>query len=466
MVQENGEQNSAKAAAFFASAGEAAEKNSFDYAIDMYLEGLRYEPDALEEGHIKLHELAILRQEKGGKKPTMMEKIKRMGGKTALEQMLNAEYLFAKDPGHLPFAEAVLKAATAGGYEETVRWIADWVFQANNTSAKPSFSTYVLLKGSYESIGQLDRAIAACRYAAKLKPENGEMADEYRRLSAELTVARGHYDQEGDFRQSIKNRQEQEKLHAQQAVVKTEDWRVSAVEEARRALALDPNLPRNIFGLAQALSELQSDEATNEAVELLEDAYERKSDFSFKQRAGQIKIKQLKRKLRKAKASADSNPEDAQAKARAGELSVELENFELKHYRLCVENYPTDLRAKYEYGVRLVRGERYDDAIPLFQEAQRDPRHKISAMSKIGLCFFMKGWYADAIDVFNRAIGSYEIKDDDVAKELQYNLGRAYEEQNETEKALEIYRKIAQLDFAYKDVSQRVDKLREIRKGD
>jgi len=449
MAQENGAQNSAKAAAFFARAGEAAEKNSFDYAIDMYLEGLRCEPDALEEGHMKLHELAFVRQEKGGKKPTMMEKVKRLRGKTALERMLNAEYLFAKGPGHLPFAEAVLKAAMAGGYKKTVRWIADLVFQANNALAKPSFSTYVLLKDSYASIGQFDRAVAVCQHAVKLKPNDGEMADEYKRLSAEMTVARGHYDQEGDFRQSIKDRESQEKLHAQQAVVKTEDWRVSAVEEARKALARDPNLPRNIFGLAQALSELQSDEAENEAIELLEDAYERKGDFSFKQRAGQIKIKQLKRKLRKAKAGAG-----------AAELSAELENFELEHYRLCVENYPTDLQAKYEYGVRLVQSKRYDDAIPLFQEAQRDPRRKISAMDKIGLCFFMKGWYADAIDIFKRAIDSYEIKDDNVAKELQYNLGRAYEEQNEDEKALEIYRKIAQLDFAYKDVSQRVDKLR------
>jgi tetratricopeptide (TPR) repeat protein len=445
MAQEDSAQNSAKAAAFFARAGEAAENNNFDYAVDMYLEGLRCEPDALEEGHMKLREMAFVRQERGGTKPTMMEKLKCRRGKTALEQMLNAEYLLAKDPEHLPYAEAVLKAAKAGDYKKTVNWIADLVFQANNAQAKPSFSTYVLLKDSYASIGQLERAIAACQHAARLKPEDGEIADEYKRLSAELTVARGHYDQEGDFRQSIKDRQEQDKLHAQQAVIKTEDWRLSAVEEARRALGRDPNLPRNIFGLAQALSDLQSDGAENEAIELLEDAYERKGDFSFKQRAGQIKIKQLKRKLRKAKTA---------------ELSAELEKFELDHYRLCVENYPTDLHAKYEYGVRLVQSKRYDDAIPLFQEAQRDPRRKISSMSKIGLCFFVKGWYADAVDIFRQAIESYKIKDDDVAKELRYNLGRAYEEQGEAEKALEIYRKIAQLDFAYKDVSQRVDKLR------
>ena len=107
-----------------------------------------------------------------------------------------------------------------------------------------------------------------------------------------------------------------------------------------------------------------------------------------------------------------------------------------------------------------MRNNRYNEAIPLFQEAQKDPRRKISSMDKVGYCFFMKGWYADAIDVFTQAIEAYEIKDDAVAKELRYNLARAYEEQGEKERALEIYRKIAQLDFCYKDVGERVDKLR------
>jgi tetratricopeptide (TPR) repeat protein len=72
----------------------------------------------------------------------------------------------------------------------------------------------------------------------------------------------------------------------------------------------------------------------------------------------------------------------------------------------------------------------------------------------------MKGWFADAIDVFERAIEAYEIKDDGVAKELRYNLASSYEQKGDTDKALEIFRKIAQLDYGYKDVRQRVDKLR------
>ena len=39
-----------------------------------------------------------------------------------------------------------------------------------------------------------------------------------------------------------------------------------------------------------------------------------------------------------------------------------------------------------------------------------------------------------------------------------------YEQQGDIDKALDIYRKIAQSDFAYKDVSQRVDRLRNEKK--
>jgi tetratricopeptide (TPR) repeat protein len=457
--------SAAKAYAFFERARQAAARSNFDYAIEMYLDGLRCDPDALEQGHLRLYELALLRQSKDGKKPSMVERMKRLRGKTPLEQMLNAEYLFAKDPDHVPYAEAMLKAAVAGEYRRTVGWIANLIFQANNASPRPSAQTYVLLKDSYKAIGQYDKAIVACQLASKLKPQDADLADEFKDLTAELTMARGRYDQEGDFRQSIKDREEQEQRQSQKAVVKTEDFKQSAVEAARKEYAEDPNLPKNIYNLAQVLSELQDDKADREAIELLENAYKTKNDFSFMQKAGQLRMKQLRRRIRKAKAAVEAKPGDGEAKSRLSKLNAKLNSVELEHFRLCVENYPTDLQGKYEYGARLVRNKKYDEAIPLFQEAQKDPRHKISAMDKIGLCFFLKGWYADAIDIFMQAIETYEIKDDGVAKELRYNLARSYEQKGDTDKSLEIYRKIAQLDFAYRDVRQRVDKLRNKEAG-
>ena len=450
--EKNEEQQIENALSFFEAAARAID--NYNYAIDMYLNGLRCAPDAVLEGHIKLRELAIQRQARGGRKPSIIEKVKFLRGKTPIEQMLNAEYLFTKNPDNLQYAEAMLKAAVAGNYKKTAKWIADLLFQANSGAEKPSFHTYLLLKDSYEVVGQLDRAIVACQFAMKVRPGTKELEEEYKRLTTELTVSQGKYDIAEDFRESIRDKETQEKLQSQESIVKTESYTISEVESARKALAQEPNLARNIFNLAEALSETEIEQAENEAIELLENAYKTKKDFSFKQRAGQIKIKQLRRKIREAPPFLSSTED------RGAELTAQLNGFELEYYRLCVDNYPTDLEMKYEYGVRLMQNKQYDDAIPLLQEAKKDPRHKIAAMNQTGLCFFLKGWLQDAGDIFEQAIGAYEIKDDDTAKELRYNLARCYEEQGQTEKALEIYRRIAQLAFAYKDVRQRIDKIR------
>lgn len=460
-MPENNETGLAKAAVFFDRARKIARTNNFDYAIEMYLEGLRCAPDEVEQGHMPLHNLALLRQSRGGKKPSVIEKVRHLRARAPLELMLNAEYLFAKDPEHLPYAEAILKAAVTGTYNKAAKWIADFIFEANKAASKPSLQIYLLLKDSYAAIGQYNRAIAACQCAMQLRPEDGDLVDEFRSLSAQSTLASGKYDQAGDFRESIKDREAQEKLQAQASVVKTSDYLLAAVEEAREEFARNPNLAMNIFNLAEVLSALEDDKADNEAIGLLENAFEARNDFSFKEQAGKIRIKQLKRKLADAQACLDAKPDDLQAQAQVADLSAQLNNTELDHYHLCEENYPTNLRAKYEYGACLLRNKQYDEAIPLFQDARRDPRRKVASMDKIGVCFYEKGWYDDAIDIFNQATGSYEIKDDGIAKELRYNLARAYEKKGDAKKALEIYRKIAQLDFSYKDVHERVDKLRD-----
>jgi tetratricopeptide (TPR) repeat protein len=454
-----------EARAFFAKARTAAERKQYDFAIDMYLGGLVRVPDALEEGHLPLCELGLQRRGKGGKKPSMMDRVKRMRGKTPLEQMLNAEYLFVKNPDHLAYAEAMLKAAVEGGFKRTAHWIANLIFQTNNAVEKPSLQTYLLLKDSYSALGQHDKALAACQRASHMRPEDKDLMDECKNLSAELTMSKGKYDVDGDFRQSIRDQETQAKLYAQDRVIKTQDYRVLAVEDARAAYAREPEQPKNVFNLAEVLADLETDEAENEAVQLLEDAYVSRHNFNFKERAGLLTIRQLKRKLREVRKQLEAQPKDAEAKTQKAQLTARLNDTELEHYRLCVENYPTDLAAKYEYGLRLLQNKRYNEAIPLFQEAQKDPRRKISSMDKVGSCFFLKGWYADAVDVFTQAIEAHEIKDDALAKELRYNLARAYEEQGRNEKALEIYRKIAQLDFGYKDVSARVDRLRAASDG-
>ncbi len=85
MTENGNTQSLTKALVFFKRAEKITESKNFDYAIDMYLQGLGIAPDALHEGHLKLYALALLRHDQGGKKPTMVERVKRLTGKTPLE---------------------------------------------------------------------------------------------------------------------------------------------------------------------------------------------------------------------------------------------------------------------------------------------------------------------------------------------------------------------------------------------
>jgi len=461
MPDGNRESDLEKARAFFERAQEVAATDNFDYAIDLYLEGLRHAPEALEDGHAPLRRLALIRQGKGGKKPSLVDKMKHRGGKVPLEEMLNAEFLLAKDPDHLPHAEAMLTACVAGGYTRSAEWIARLIFDANRASDKPSLATYLLLKDAYAQMEMFSMAVNACQQAIELKVrDDGPLRDELRNLSAQLTMQKGKYDQDGDFRKSIKNRKKQESMHRSEDLVKSVDSRAKAVEDARKAVAEAPQSTANILKLVDVLVAQDTEPACQEALEVLEKAYVEKKDFALKRRWGQLKIRRLKSDMRAAKTALESDSEDEKLRSEYTTIAEAVVQAELEHYRLCVANYPTDLRMKYEYGLGLLNNKQYDDAIPLFQEAQKDPRYKVTAMDKTGLCFYLKQWFDDAIDIFTEALGACEVQDSAIAKDLRYNLAKSYEHKGQTQEALELYRKLAQLDFGYKDVRRRVDKLR------
>ncbi len=460
MPEDDVENGLEKARAFFQRAEDVAATDNFDYAIDMYLEGLRRAPDAMEDGHVPLRKMTLVRQGKGGKKPSIADKMKRHGGKTPLDEMLNAEYLLAKDPDHVPYAEALLKAAVAGGYHRTAEWIAQLVFAANNAAGKPSLSTYLLLKDSYKELEMFDLAVAACRHAVDLKRGDAAMQDELRNLSAQLTVAKGKYGEAGDFRKSIRDKEKQDMLHASESLVKSSNYRMRALEEARRAYANRSNVPAVVFALVDALIDMETREAFEEAIGILAQAYEQTRDFAFKRRSGELKIKKLRGDVRKIKTALKKQPANKDFTEKLKQAKIVRETTAMEHYRECVENYPTDLKMKYEYAQCLVKNKRYDEAIPLFQDAQRDPRYKTTAMGKTGFCFFLKGWYSDAIDIFEQALAGCDVQDNTMAKDLRYNLARSYEEDGACEKALELYRKLAQLDFGFRDVRDRINKLR------
>ncbi|MBN1846455.1 MAG: tetratricopeptide repeat protein [Sedimentisphaerales bacterium] len=453
----------AKAREFFRRASEVAYALQFDYAVELYLDGLNFWPDALEEGHGPLREVALRRQQAGGKKSgfTDSSRYKKLTGKNPKDAMLKAEYLLCKEPANTSHMTDMIKGALEGGYSQTALWMSNILFEFNRTKDKPSLQTFLFLRDSYAKLEVFARALQACQQALNIKPNDAALQDSLRDLSAQATMQQGRYDSDGDFRDSIKDRQTQERMHSQELLVHSEASQADLIGQARRDYEAEPGEHGKLSRLIDALVETEKDEHENEAMRLLEEAYAQSQQFRYRQRSGTIKIKQIRRKIRQCQEQINESGADDALTEQLEELTRQQLAAELEHYQLCVNNYPTDLGLKYELGRRLLQAGKYDDAIPVFQKSRTDPRHRLASLNHIGQCFFYKEWYADAVDTFQQALEAVETSEDSMAKELRYNLGRAYEADGKIDEAVQCYRKIAQIDFTYRDVKERIDMLRK-----
>ena len=107
-----------------------------------------------------------------------------------------------------------------------------------------------------------------------------------------------------------------------------------------------------------------------------------------------------------------------------------------------------------------------EDAIREFQDAinlvEKDDgtRRFFKCANLLGHCFMENGMPNPALIWFGRALETRDLNDDE-KQALFYDIGKAYEMDGETEKALEKFEQIYTLDVDYRDVAEHLEKLRE-----
>ena len=437
--------------AFFERADEVAETGNWDFAIQMYLEGLRREPANVARGHQRLWDMAMKRKASGGKPSGMMDQIKRRTGKTPLEGLINAEYLLAHDPSNLGNLATALKAAQKLELRGVVRWACDILFIAQRPPAKPSKKVLALLVDAYASIGEYHLAIQACEILRSLSPEDSAVAEKLSRMSANYTIQKGKYDQEGDFTQSVKDMGRQRDLIEQDSTIQQASYLREQVDKTRAVYLADPSLPGKINAFVDALLKLEDEAAEAEAIEVLTKARNELKAYQFKMRIGDIRIAQMTRRFRRLVKAGDKEGAAASARRQL--------DFELEEYAERVVNYPTDLVMKFELGRRQFLAGKYDEAIGSFQQAQREPRRALRAIIYLGQAFAKKGWLPEAAQTLEKALAQELTQGQEM--DLRYALGDVLEQMGKLEQALENFSKAAMMDFNYKDVRLRVDALRK-----
>jgi tetratricopeptide (TPR) repeat protein len=388
--------------------------------------------------------------------------------------MLNAEHLWAKDFHNGGYLDGLLKNANRAGFNETVKWVAPLVLDSLRKDKKPNMSRFKAFRHAMvESAERVDaqgdlqlaawfyeQAVNAIEYLMVRNPGDMALRDEQRDLSGKLTITKGKYAEADSFRDSLEDADKQKILHDTERVKQAEQTLDELIAAARKDLAEHANVPSKLYALVDALLRTERKESEHEAIDLLTKAFQESQNYSFKVRADDIRLKQLARKTRQLQAKAEqSGSEEDQQQQRLAEMD-QLET-ELEVYRERCAKYPTDLPMKFRLGNVLFKTGRYDEAIPVLQQAQGNPRNRARCQMLIGMSFFRQEEYRQAAEVLKDALDRHEHLGDDAGKELMYHLGQAYEADGRKEQASDILGKLLRLDYNYAkgDARRRLESL-------
>jgi TolA-binding protein len=444
---------------FFDHAHSVAATGNYDYAIEMFIQGLDKDPEDVTE-HQNLREVSMKRKASGGKAMGMFERSKFRGGKDDKQNMLHAEKLLAYDPGNTDHMLALMESASRAGCYDTVLWIGAMVVRANSDAKKPEFNKFIKIKDIYKGIHEWARAVEACQQAVALRPQDMDLQTELKNLGAYRTMHEGKYGSAGNFRESVRDREGQEKLMNKDKDVQSLDFLLRAAAEAEAEWRHDPNEAGKLMKYVDALLRTEKAEQENKAIEVLQEAFDKTRQFRFRQKMGVVRLAQLARLERAKREQAQKDTGNAELTKEWKELQRLRAEEELKEFQLWAENYPTDTKIRFDVASRMFTLGKFSEAIPVFQQVRNDPKYRTDAAVALGRSFLEAGYPEEASETLRSVMDEYINKGDLKSKEMYYWFARAMEQLGDRAAALKAYSQVAQWDFNYRDVQVRIKNLR------
>lgn len=461
-----------KAKRFFDHARAVFDSTNYEYSMTLWLQGLRQDPTNMEglEAFFKAC-AAFLNANPKSKGPTK-EQAKNFTGKGPLEKYLLALLTWGTRPGEWTLGIKALDAAVELEVSEPAYYIGDIVLRRAMQDPKAKKDHFVTLMDLFSRFGAFDKAVLAGDAAVKLDPTDQRLANEVKNTSAQATITSGGYEatgQAGGFRQNVRDIAGQRAREEDERVVKSEDAFTRVIERARADYELRPTDPAAIDKYGRALRERGTPEDEKAAYTVYMKGFEDTKIYKLREAAGDLRIRVGQRKLRERREAAEKSPGDAALAAEVAKMDRQMLEFETQEFRERVAAYPTDLTKKYELGSRLIRLEKYDEAIEQLQLAQGAPGLQSTVLNMLGMCFCKMGWMDEAEGTFRRALESHSNPNDDLGLLLRYGLMDALEQKARdsrdlaaAEEAFKLASGIAIQQIGFRDIRARREGLQSI----
>ena len=144
-------------------------------------------------------------------------------------------------------------------------------------------------------------------------------------------------------------------------------------------------------------------------------------------------------------------------------LRAEMLQREIEVFHSRSERYPDNPVWHFELGARLKRTGRYDQAIEALRKSLDDQRRKPFALLELGECFQHQRDYQQAMKSYDQALREMGDRKSDICKLALYRAGVLSTGLKNLDEAEKYLSELSRLDSGYRDISARLDKIRQIR---
>ncbi len=315
---------------------------------------------------------------------------------------------------------------------------------------------------------QQPRCLPACRAAGALLYEQGKLAQALEMYELALKV----------------DPRDQEALKARKDLAAEGALKSTGIEKAQssRELIKDKDLQQKLE--QQQRLQLSPEEIERELDTLEQQLQEHPDDLKLLRRVG--KLRELKKDLKGAldclERAAQLAPQDADLQDQAGELRLRLQELfvqkalargdrgaaeraelalhqaRVAECRRRIDRNPADFALRFQLGSALLELGEHDAAIAELQQAVKDPRRKAEAQFLLGKAFRKKDLGDLALSQFEKALQAAGASP--LAKEALYEMGQLCEDLGKRDVALQHYARILEQDIGFRDVAQRIDRLK------
>ncbi|MHC4178134.1 MAG: tetratricopeptide repeat protein, partial [Planctomycetota bacterium] len=290
---------------------------------------------------------------------------------------------------------------------------------------------------------QFDQAIACWHRVEQVRPGDEEAQREIARLAVEKTIVKGGYDDKDEAKKLAGDRKDQPGRPQRE---------LTTEERLQQKIDQEPGELANYLELAQLYLAKEDYKAAEEVFAGAYDASE--GDPDIRERWQDAELRHLRQQI--------ANADDREAKEK---LLEQFHEKDLQVHKERCERYPHNLSFRFDLGLRYQKIPDYGEAIREFQQARNDPGRKGRCMLHLGQCFEAINQHRLAMTHYESAIKEIPDREEEQKKDALHRAARLSLALGDLETADEHLTSLAELDFAYKDVSALLDKIAELRKN-